>query len=112
MYTYTLRKELSVELEWGGRGQWGGGQVSRGQKEEKSLRNQMSPATSICRQITGVALMVRRKKEGRGGGGGGGRGMGRGRAGRSPLLGGLGGPGWGDRPARVHTAVLVLGLLF
>lgn len=36
---------------------------------------------------------------------------GRGKAGRSPLLGGLGGPGWGDGPTRIYTAVLVLGLL-
>lgn len=36
---------------------------------------------------------------------------GKGEAGRSPLLGGLGGPGWGDRPTGIYTAVLVLGLL-
>lgn len=32
-------------------------------------------------------------------------------AARSPLLRGLGGPGRGNRPARVYPSILVLGLL-
>lgn len=78
------------------------GKVSRWQKE-KDFGNSEKPCILTLQGNHRGRLDGRgRGQKGRGG---------RGKAGRSPLLGGLGGPWWGDRPTRIYTAVLVLGLL-
>lgn len=89
MYTYTLRKELSVEL--------GEGWVKEGEKDWGHL-------DKPC--IFTLQGSYRGCQDGR-------PGMltGRGKAVCSPLLWGLSGAGWGDRPTRIYTTILVLGLL-
>lgn len=97
MYTYTLRKELSVEL--------GRGVGERGEERERFGQLDKPCIFAIqgsyrgCRDGRPGTDRVRRK-EGE-----------KATAVRSPLLGGLGGAGWGDGPTRVYTTVLVLGLL-
>lgn len=95
MYTYTLRKELSVESRKG----W----VSGGEGGER-----FGQLDKPC--IFAIQGSYRGCRDGRPGTDEV-RGRGRVAAVRSPLLGGLGGAGWGDGPTRVYTTVLVLRLL-
>jgi len=95
MYTYTLRKELSVEL---GR-RWVSGE-ERGERFgqlDKPCVFAIQGSYRGCHDGRPRTDRVRRS--------------GRAKAVCSPLLGSLGGAGWGDRPTRIYTTILVLGLL-
>lgn len=95
MYTYTLRKELSVEM---GR-RWVSGE-ERGERFgqlDKPCIFAIQGSYRGCRDGRPRTDRVRRR--------------GRAKAVRSPLLGGLGGAGRGDGPTSVYAAILILGLL-
>lgn len=95
MYTYTLRKELSVELGRAG--------------EERGERfGQLDKPCIFAIQGSYRGLLRWQTGDGQGGEG---RKGGRAKVAHSPLLWGLGGAGRGDRPTRIYTTVLVLCLL-
>lgn len=74
-----------------------------GKKKENDSGNKISPVSLLYRGVTGVAVVADQGQTRREGGG-------KTKALRSPLLGSLGGAGWGDRPTRIYTTILVLGL--